>query len=188
MATATVGTTVDDAVRFVEADLDGFPRDGKKYEIIDGSLHVSPAPIDNHNDVCVGLVIALRAAKPAGWRVLHDVGVRCGSDSNFIPDFAALKPDTISGVNWHDAKDFGLVGEVESPSTRRYDRSMKAEKYAAAGIPSYWRVELNVDGPTLHVHELAGDRYDLAASVKSGDTWEATLPFPVVLDPAAWRD
>src|SRR6188474_466084 len=109
MAIATVDTTVDEARPFVEADLDPFPRDGKKYEIIDGSLHVSPAPIDDHNDVCLGLAVALRAAAPAGWLVIFDAGVRCGNDTLFIPDIGALKPTTARGLNWHDAKDFGLV-------------------------------------------------------------------------------
>src|SRR5688572_22564154 len=152
MAAVKVEELVDESRLFVEADLDRFPRDGNRYEILDGSLHVSPAPIDDHNDLGLSIAIALRAAAPTGWRVLYEAGVRCG-DSNFIPDIAVLKPDTIRGVNWHDAEDFGLVGEIESASSRFYDRKTKPAYYAAAGIPVYWRVHPREGGPDLHVYE-----------------------------------
>ncbi|MGR6998893.1 Uma2 family endonuclease [Yinghuangia aomiensis] len=40
------------------------------------------------------------------------------------------------------ADDVVLVVEIASPSTRVADRKMKPSLYAAAGIPHYWRLEL----------------------------------------------
>ncbi|SCG74694.1 Uma2 family endonuclease [Micromonospora humi] len=42
---------------------------------------------------------------------------------------------------WLHAADVALVVEIESPSSRRYDRLIKPTLYAEAGIPHYWRVE-----------------------------------------------
>lgn len=39
-------------LRFTSADLDAFPDDGKRYEIIDGDLYVSRAPGWEHQYVC----------------------------------------------------------------------------------------------------------------------------------------
>jgi len=36
---------------WVEADLDALPEDGNRYELIDGSLHVTPPPTDEHNAI-----------------------------------------------------------------------------------------------------------------------------------------
>jgi len=52
------------------ADLDGLPDDGRRYEIIDGSLLVSPPPSNDHQLLAFELASLLRSAQPAGYRVL----------------------------------------------------------------------------------------------------------------------
>lgn len=87
------------------------------------------------------------------------------------------------GVTWRDPSDVALVVEIASPSTETADKSSKAVKYAEAGIPAYWRVAR--DG-TIAVHALVADaQYGIIATVKPGQSWTATLPFPVLLDPSA---
>ncbi|MDR8414327.1 Uma2 family endonuclease [Nonomuraea sp. 3-1Str] len=60
---------------------------------------------------------------------------------------------------------------------------LKGEAYAAAGIPVYWRVEMN-DGPTVYVHELDGRTYGPPVAHKAGTVAELHAPFPVSFDPA----
>ena len=52
-----------------------------------------------------------------------------------------------------------LVMEVASPSTKRTDRTDKAEEYARAGIPEYWLAD--PDARTVEVFVLKGQRYEL---------------------------
>lgn len=47
------------------ADLDQLPDDGRRYELIDGMLFVSPAPVIAHQVVLLELAVLLRAACPA---------------------------------------------------------------------------------------------------------------------------
>ena len=75
-----------------EADLNDLPADGHRYEIVDGSLLVTPPPLDIHQGIGAKLLILLATAAPAGWRVLYEVGVRVPG-GNFIPDLVVLKPD-----------------------------------------------------------------------------------------------
>ena len=44
-------TTVETAGRFTRADLDAMPDDGRRYELLDGSIIVSPAPGKRHQRV-----------------------------------------------------------------------------------------------------------------------------------------
>lgn len=167
---------------WTEADLDALPDDGHRYEILDGSLHVTPPPNGYHQSIGVELLLQLRAGAPPRWRVLQEIGVRVPG-GNFVPDVVVLKPTADLGVNWQDADDVALVVEVASPSTEVNDRNNKAAKYAEAGIPAYWRVAR--DG-TITVHALVDEaRYGIVTIVKPGETWTAVLPFPVELDPAA---
>ena len=60
----------DVAHPFTVADLEGMPDDGRRYELIDGELLVSPAPGWAHQAVVLALSILLDQACPAELRVL----------------------------------------------------------------------------------------------------------------------
>jgi len=53
-----------------------------------------------------------------------------------------------------------LVIEVLSPSTREHDRSRKAKRYAALGVPHCWLVD--PDARRIECFRLEGPRYVLA--------------------------
>ena len=64
------------------------------------------------------------------------------------------------------------------------DRLLKPPLYAAAGIPAYWRVEL--DGRrhvVVHVCEWTAS-YREVATVRPGEAVVVSVPFPVELRPA----
>ena len=49
---------------WTEPDLHLFPQDGHRYEIVDGSLHVTPPLDDAHETAVQALIATLRAAAP----------------------------------------------------------------------------------------------------------------------------
>ena len=49
--------------RWTEPDLHLFPQDGHRYEIVDGSLHVTP-PLDDPHEPVVRAVVDARCAAP----------------------------------------------------------------------------------------------------------------------------
>ncbi|MFG1924144.1 Uma2 family endonuclease [Cryptosporangium sp. NPDC048952] len=105
-------------------------------EYIDGNLVVSPSPSRAHQDICIQLVIWLRAAVPPGYKVTAGWGWK--PDRNeFIPDLMVY-PDTDENVRFTGLP--ALAVEVLS-SNRGDDLVVKTTKYAAVGLPHYWVVD-----------------------------------------------
>lgn len=55
---------------FTSADLEAFPDDGKRYEIIDGELYVSEQPHFFHQRVCINVVSDNTPGRPQSGRTL----------------------------------------------------------------------------------------------------------------------
>jgi Uma2 family endonuclease len=160
--------------RWTEPDLHLFPQDGHRYEIVDGSLHVTP-PMDGRHEAVVGaLVETLRAAAPEGWWVCDRCGVDTGT-SNVVPDITVLRPRS-AGRCWASPTDVALVVEVESEETQRYDRLLKPAVYAAAGIPGFWRVET---GPVMRTFILDGADYRVVENVTGAEAVRLDAPYPI---------
>ncbi|OJF14588.1 hypothetical protein BG844_09075 [Couchioplanes caeruleus subsp. caeruleus] len=168
---------------WTEPDLHLFPQDGHRYEIVDGSLHVTPPLDDAHETLVQALIAVLRAAAPEGWWVCDRLGIELGT-SNLIPDVTVLRPHS-SGAIWADPADVAMVVEVESATSRSYDRLLKPALYAAAGIPRYWRV---ASGPevVLYVYELGPDGYLAPRTIQGADLVKVDAPFPVRVAPDTW--
>lgn len=163
------------------ADLEAIPEDGRRYELIDGCLIVTPSPGPPHQLMLGELYLALRAAQTPAWYTILGLDYMPSEWTTFVPDLLVVD---------HDERRRGgkgtrpeLVVEVLSPSTRHIDRGLKRAAYAAAGVPLYWI--LDPRQPSLLVLELAGDEYLEAARVEGDEVYDATRPFPVTLVPAA---
>jgi Uma2 family endonuclease len=169
--------------RWTEPDLHLFPQDGHRYEIVDGSLHVTP-PLDGPHEAIVRAVLTmLRGAAPEGWWVCDRVGIEAGR-SNLIPDVTVLRPYS-SGAIWADPADVACVIEVETETSRRYDRLLKPTLYAEAGIPAFWRIEPEPE-PVLHTYALGADGYQAEKTVRGADLVQVDAPFPVRVAPSVW--
>lgn len=129
--------------RFQElADL---PEDGRRYEVVDGNLVVTPPPTQFHQAVSSLIGQQLTQACPDDWRVYSEFALPLGTDGR-VPDLAVVHADApLSRRRPYPVgpEFFGLVVEVVSPRTRKTDRFTKPGEYAEAGIPLFWRVELD---------------------------------------------
>jgi Uma2 family endonuclease len=157
-------------------DLHGFPADGYRRELIQGSLHVNPAPNFRHQVALSRLSYALQRACPAGLTVLFaPFDVILGPDTLLQPDLLVVP--TIELQQRESLALPQLVVEVLSPSTRHYDRSLKRVAYEEAGIPSYWIVD--TDEPSITVIEDGDER-----TVTGPGRLMVERPFPVAIRPA----
>lgn len=168
-----------------EDDLATMPDDGHRYELLDGTLLVTPAPNINHQTVVTSLVVLLHRALDPGQQVFAaPTAVRLSVSTVLEPDVlvarkADLTPARLEGPPL-------LAVEVLSPSTRRIDMGTKRLAYEAAGVPAYWLVDPEV--PSLTVLELDAGRYVERATVAGEEPFRANFPFDVTVVPARLLD
>ena len=169
------------------ADLQEIRDDGHRYEIIDGSLHVSASPTPRHQLVALTAgACAARRARPTTSRCCETVDIDFGP-SVLEPDVLVVPAAAASRRTSPSSRpaDLLLVVEVVSPSSRRMDRMVKPSILAEFGIPAYWRVELDgPEAPLVVVHALDGEVYREVATVRAGESVVVDVPFPVELRPA----
>jgi len=178
-------TTLPRGRALTRDDLETMPDDGHRYELIDGTLVVTPAPSFRHQGIVGEMFLVLRNACPSDLKVLlAPFDVALTNDS-------VLQPDLLVAW-WSDFTDRDLpvapvlAVEVLSPSTRRVDLTLKRSRYEAAGCPSYWVVD--PDGPTLTAWELRDGEYVEVAHVTGEEAYAAIAPYPVIISPARLLD
>ena len=110
------------------------PDDGKRYEILDGVIHVTPTPSTRHQYTSFQLQRILAVARGPQ---LSDRGV----------DGAPL-----------------LVVEILSPSRPHYDRVTKAKRYATRAVPHYWIVDPQARSLECHRLEDRAYRLEVSGS------------------------
>ncbi|MCI0689674.1 MAG: Uma2 family endonuclease [Sporichthyaceae bacterium] len=164
-------------------DYYALPEDGQRYELLDGSLIVSPWPRAMHQRVLGELSAKLRGACPVALEAIQ-VAIRI-RDSVLVPDLVVAHRAAVDRAGRDlEPAEIELVVEIVSPSNARMDRVLKPTVYAEAGIPAFWRIELEGDGgPEIHAYELAGAVYREVARVPSGQLFTATGPIAAEFDP-----
>src|SRR5881396_1563775 len=154
-------------------DLQAFPEDNLRRELIDGELIVTAAPATRHQRVVVKLVYRLSAyCEVHGGEVLtapYDVYF---SDTNVVePDVIYARPenrDRFEKKFFRSAPD--VVIEVSSPSTRRLELVRKRELYERFGVPEYWFVDLDAD--RVEVYRLERNGFGRPTFLGRGETLE----------------
>jgi Uma2 family endonuclease len=121
--------------------------DGERYELVDGVPHMmSPSPTKWHQRISLAMASQLRIflkGKPCEV-FLAPFDVRLNSDSG---DNTVVQPDVLvvcdssklDGDYCNGAPDF--IVEILSPSTARYDKELKLQKYLEAGVREYWLID-----------------------------------------------
>lgn len=167
------------------AEVQALPDDPThRYECVDGQLLVSPSPRMLHQSAVTVLAVMLEGlVRPRG------VGAVFVAPSDWVLDSRTLVQPDIYVVGLADGhrprtdEERGhplLFIEVLSPSTARFDRVVKRERYQRADI-EYWIVDLDSrlverwlpgdDRPSIHAEQLA---------------WQpvgASAPFVIDLEP-----
>jgi Uma2 family endonuclease len=171
-------------------DVEALPDAGDhaRFEVYEGGvLVVSPAPGVGRQRASYQLHRALaQAAIAAGVdvEVLEAVNVALPGGKLLVPDVVVVDADAVSETAIRlPCEAVRAVVEVVSPSTVSIDRAVKPAMYADAGIPVYWRVELQ-DTPKIVACFLSRGRYFTRTTLVAGTPGRITRPFPVELDPA----
>lgn len=131
------------AIRYTYQDYLSTPEDSaRRYEIVDGELHVSATPRYRHQEVVGNLLHILRdivRSRNLG-EVVPTLGVHLHDELVLEPDIVFVRRDRLEIVDRdghiHGAPD--LVVEILSPSNRAYDRDLKRKRYLENGVAEVW--------------------------------------------------
>ncbi|WP_322779515.1 Uma2 family endonuclease [Frankia sp. Cas4] len=167
---------------FTVDDLAELPDDGRRYELVDGVLLVSPAPRWEHQVGCDELTALLRAACPPELYVFgSSPDVRRGQRTSVQPDVCVVaRADLVRGERYLAVP--LLVVEVLSPSSVGIDRLLKRDVYARLGVIHYWIVD--PDKPSITTLSLADSDYVETLTVHGEATMIVTDPFPLTVSPS----
>ncbi len=164
-------------------DLETLPDDGHRYELLDGTLLVSPAPGFPHQSVQGQLHIALHNACPEHLYVmLAPFAVQFSRSTELQPDLLVAELHAFTHKNLPTSP--LLAVEIRSPSTALIDRTLKRAAYARHGVPHYWIVDPNPEAPSITVLELRGEDYLETQSAQGEEDLSVAEPFPVRLRPS----
>jgi len=140
--------------------------DDKRYEIIDGSLLMAPAPDTFHqdwlNELNLRLTPFVRKNK-LGRVFIAPVDVILNAENVVQPDLVFVAQRNVSIIQRRGI--FGspdLLVEIISPSTVRRDRYQKKDLYARFGVQEYWLADpgnnsvevLTLDNGSYRLHVL----------------------------------
>lgn len=123
------------------------PDDGNRYELVSGELVVTPSPRGAHQVVLIRLIRRLDPwleGTGAGHLMVPPADVSLGEDEILQPDLFVYRTATGQELqDWSDITELVLAIEILSPSTARYDRTLKRHRYQRARVPEYWIVDLD---------------------------------------------
>jgi Uma2 family endonuclease len=163
--------------RLTAEDYRAMPGDGRRYQLIDGVLHMAPAPSLYHQSVSWNLAAIL-----SNYLKQHAVGrafaapcdVYLGEHDVFQPDLlfvananlGVLAEDGIRGAP-------DLVVEILSPSTALLDTRTKRAGYARSGVKELWIVDLTLR--QVHLYDFARHPTKPVRLVDEDESFESVL-------------
>ncbi|HEX6420040.1 MAG TPA: Uma2 family endonuclease [Acidimicrobiales bacterium] len=144
---------------FTVADWEAMPDDGRRYELIGGTIVVSPTAVTGHQRCSRRLLRLLEDAAPPGHEVFDaPIGLRLPGDQVLEPDLVVVPDDSVGEKLL--SLPVLLVVEVVSPGSRLHDTVTKRAVYAQAGIEHYWLVDGTSADPRFTALRLGGDGYE----------------------------
>jgi Uma2 family endonuclease len=128
--------------RYTIDDLNRFPRDGNRYELLDGMLLVTPAPLPVHQIVLARLQYEIhRYLEPRSLaRVVGQGAVEIAPRTHLEPDLLVFPSSYPVRSRWRDLRGWWLACEVFSEGSVIYDRDFKRDAYLALGVREVWLV------------------------------------------------
>ncbi|MDA0565757.1 Uma2 family endonuclease [Streptomonospora sp. S1-112] len=181
MAVMSIGRT--DPRPLTVDDLARMPDDGRRYELVDGRLDVSPAPVFPHSVVDTRLTWHLVNQVPKGYMPISAPGINLNADRTHhrIPDLAVIRRQDCESP--YLTRPPVLAIEIMSPESVFRDNHTKRREYAEFGIESYWIINPAPDKTGIMEFRLQDGTYHEVQQVFGESVFATTSPLELRLVP-----
>lgn len=124
-------------------DLEHFPDDGNRYELLDGVLLVTPQAALVHQVVAnrIQLELGNSLQKRGLAHVVGPGAVVRMPKTQLQPDILVFPARFSPMTDWRKITEHWLAVEILSRSSRVYDREFKRDAYFALGLQQVWLVD-----------------------------------------------
>jgi len=156
---------------FTYDDYLALPDDGKRYQVIEGEISMTPAPSPRHQeiqaDLCARMVLHVREHL-LGKVYVSPIDVALSMVDIVQPDILFVAKDRMDIVAKKNIVGIpNLIVEILSPSSVERDRVEKMTLYERYGLPEYWIVD--PDSQTVDVYLSAANRLEKVETLKVGE-------------------
>ncbi|MBI2061809.1 MAG: Uma2 family endonuclease [Nitrospirae bacterium] len=164
-------------VRFNYEDYCSLP-EGKRYEIIDGGLHMTPAPTTKHQHIAKKIAMSfVDQVEKTGQGVVFfsPIDVYLSDEDVVQPDVLAVEKNRVKIIQEKYVRGApDIVVEIISPEHSERDRVAKKKLYFKYGVKEYWIVDPEARSIEVLVWENAG--YNLKGSFTTGTANSSVFP------------
>ncbi|HBQ97362.1 MAG: Uma2 family endonuclease [Roseofilum sp. Belize BBD 4] len=168
------------AVRWTIDDLEGFPDNGTRYEIIDGDLFMTKSPHLYHQDIASAICTELRiwSRQTRLGKAVFCPGVIFSDSDNVIPDVVWISRERLTQLlddSGHLTGAPELVIEVLSKSEKdkKRDKETKLKLYSVEGVQEYWIV--NYQQREIEIYRRNQGNLEKVATLFEQDTLTSPL-------------
>lgn len=123
-----------------------FPRDGNRYELVDGVLLMTPAPRPHHELVRHRLLrwlhLYVASHAPEMGVFASESEITWGERKTYLQPDVYVTPEAELLGQWTDVRSLILTVEVLSPSSVEHDRVSKRPVYQRQNVGTYWIVDI----------------------------------------------
>ncbi len=155
------------------------PPGGGHYELIAGVLYMVPPPTGPHHLVASRLAVAFAtyaAAHPERCVLfVPRTPIWTPANTYLEPDLFLVATERLSTMDAGRLTTADLVVEILSPGSAMYDRTAKADTYAALGVGELWLVDIEKRG--IEQRALAEGTWRVAGTHTGASRIEA-VTFP----------
>ena len=156
---------------FTYDDYLALPDDGKRYEVIEGELSMTPAPSPRHQAVQLrlgSLLLAYLDKHAAGRVFVSPIDLVLSMVDVVQPDLLFVgqsRSNIIAEKNIVGIPN--LIVEILSPSSTTRDQKEKLSLYQRYGLPEYWIVD--PDSQAVDVYVAVANRLEKTETLKPGE-------------------
>ena len=161
------------------------PETDDRFELIDGELHMAPTPVPEHQLLLGEIYSLIRdflRENNIGRVIISPQTVILSDDTVVQPDMMFISNARMDIIRWgqyvRGAPD--LVVEVLSPSTQRYDRTLKMQLYAAHGVQEYWIAD--IAARSIEPHTLQDGAFTSLGVHTEGGAFQSPLLQGLTID------